>query len=75
MRMAIGAHDEDEMRFMLLQEALWNNGDLLNRVLEHVIAQESYLLRLLRLTERVAQRLDILNNGTKSTSQRKRGHD
>lgn len=67
------APEEDEMRFMLLQETLWNNGDVMNRVLEHVIAQESYLLRLLRLTERVAQRLEILNNGTKPTSKRKDG--
>jgi hypothetical protein len=73
--MASAAPEEDEMRFMLLQEALWNNGDVLNRVLEHVIAQESYLLRLLRLTERIAQRFELLNNGTKSTSKQKHGQE
>lgn len=62
-------HDNEwEMKFMLLQESIWNNGEMINRVLEHVIAHETYLLKLMRQVELIAQRFGMLSNGTKQQS-------
>lgn len=54
-----------EMRFKLLQEAVWNNGDKLSRILEHVIAHEVHLLKLLHIVETASQKLGIMLNNDK----------
>ncbi len=63
--MAKPTSNDLEMRFMLLQESVWNNGDKLSRILEHVISQEAQLLKLVHVIEMAMQRLGLLMNGTK----------
>ena len=53
-------HEGQEMRFKLLQEAVWSNGDKLNVVLEHVESLERELTRLIYLLKGYTQRLGIL---------------
>lgn len=50
-----------DMQLLLLQEAVWNNGDALKRILEHVIALESHLVKLSRRIEALLQRSGLLN--------------
>jgi len=57
--------DNEELRFMLLQESVWNNGDKVNRILEHVIAHEAQLMRLVHLLETIMQRLGLVENEKK----------
>jgi len=48
----VTSSDED-MRLRLLQEAVWNNGDKLSRILEHAIAYEAQLIRVARRIEQI----------------------
>ena len=61
--MVVKGPKDGEMRFMLLQESVWNNGDRLSRVLEHVIAHESRLVRLEGGLEVISQKLESRTNG------------
>ena len=56
---------DKEMRFLLLQESVWNNGDKITNALEHLIAQDAQLLRLVDLLQSLLQRLGVLSNGGK----------
>ena len=61
------AASDSDMRLLLLQEAVWNNGDKLSRILEHAIAQEAQLIRLThRLEQLLFQRDQQASSSTKN---------
>lgn len=68
----VSSSDED-MRLRLLQEAVWNNGDKLSRILEHAIAYEAQLIRVARRIEQILNQQNPKQSTPKQT--RRRRHD
>jgi hypothetical protein len=68
----VSTSDED-MRLRLLQEAVWNNGDKLSRILEHAIAYEAQLVRLARKIEQTLSQQNCKQSTPKQTRREK--HD
>ncbi len=67
--MSKSPENEKELRFMLLQESVWNNGDKLSRVLEHVISHEASIARLTHLVEMIMNRLGVVPGGDRGRRQ------
>ncbi|MEW5859031.1 MAG: hypothetical protein AB1861_16870 [Cyanobacteriota bacterium] len=62
---------DQEMRLRLLQEAVWNNGDKLTRILEHTIAYEAQLIRLARRIEQILNQTNERLISPRKTRRRK----